>query len=90
MNKISPKKRADIPHLLHDAPARAVGVTKRLWETSDIVAVLEDWERGNSSGSTTVWSPRLARRAAARQDRGLDRRGAAAGGVADSGDGGVA
>jgi hypothetical protein len=33
--------------MLRTTPAMAAGVTKRLWEISDIVEMLEAWEKGN-------------------------------------------
>ena len=37
-----------IHRTLKVAPAMAAGVTERLWEMSDIVQVLEDWERDSN------------------------------------------
>lgn len=34
---------------LRVSPAMAAGITDRLWEVSDIVSVLEEWEFGYSS-----------------------------------------
>lgn len=35
-----------IHQTLKITPAMAAGVTKKLWEMSDLVQVLEDWEAG--------------------------------------------
>ena len=35
---------------LRMTPAMAAGVTKRLWEMSDVVTMLEAWEAANSKG----------------------------------------
>ena len=40
-----------IHQTLRVTPAMAAGVTERLWELSDLVAVLEEWEQNQDSGS---------------------------------------
>jgi hypothetical protein len=37
-----------IPQTLRVTPAMAAGVTPKLWEMADMVAVLEDWEQSVS------------------------------------------
>jgi hypothetical protein len=39
-----PKRPRDPAQLARTTPAMAANVTKRLWEMSDIVDVLESWE----------------------------------------------
>ena len=40
-----------IHQTLKITPAMAAGVTKKLWEMSDLVKVLEDWETGAHDGA---------------------------------------
>jgi hypothetical protein len=40
-----------IHQTLRVTPAMAAGVTGRLWELSDLVAVLGEWERDQEAGS---------------------------------------
>jgi hypothetical protein len=40
---------------LRVTPAMAAGVTEKLWDVSDIVAVLEKWEAANRGGLPYCW-----------------------------------
>ena len=55
-----------IHQTLRTTPAMAAGVTSRLWEMSDMVKVLEDWDKGRAASVQSDLSNRAGPRHVAR------------------------
>jgi hypothetical protein len=64
-----------IHQTLRVTPAMAAGVTKKLWEVSDIVEVLEQWELANFKPEYQIRGPAVHDREGTFRKRSVARRG---------------
>jgi hypothetical protein len=64
-----------IHQTLRVTPAMAAGVTDKLWEVSDIVAMLEQWELANFKPEYNFRCPTVRHRQGSLSQRSLARRG---------------